>query len=115
MNISLLVTNTGNSPAFEVSLTDVLNSTLFNPASFTYTPVTGYTITIVGNTVNIVGNPGTFINNSIGNNSLYFNFTVNATNNVPSNSTFTNQANGTYYSMPTGFTERRISYSFSPI
>jgi uncharacterized repeat protein (TIGR01451 family)/fimbrial isopeptide formation D2 family protein len=109
MNISLLVTNTGNSPAYEISLTDLLNSILFDPTTFVYTPVTGYNIYINGSTVYIIGNLGTFLNNTSGNNTQYFNFTVNATNNVPSNSTFTNQANGIYYSMPTVFNQTRVS------
>ncbi len=115
MNISLLVTNTGNSPAFEINITDLLNSTLFNPASFTYTPVPGYTIELNGYTVSIIGDPDTFINNTSGNNSQYFNFTVNSTYDVPSNSTFTNQANSTYYSMPTSFTDSRSSTASSNV
>ena len=115
MNISLLVTNKGTSPAFEINITDLLNSTLFDPTSFTFTPVPGYTIQLNGYTVSIIGDPGTFINNTSGNNSQYFNFTVNSTANVPSNSTFTNQANSIYYSMPTSFTDSRSSTSQSNI
>ena len=115
MNISLLVTNNGNSPAYEININDLLNTTLFDTSTFTYTPVTGYNISIIGNNVNIIGNPGTFLNNTVGNNTLYFNFTVNATNNVPSNSTFTNQANSTYYSMPTSFSNSRSSTKSSNI
>ena len=115
MNISLLVRNIGNSPAYEINLNDLLNTTLFDTSTFTYTPVTGYNIGIIGNNVYIIGNPGTFLNNTAGNNTVYFNFTVNATNNVPSNSTFTNQANSTYYSMPTIFPYSRSSTASSNV
>ena len=107
INVSLRVRNTGTSPAYEINLKDVLNSILFNPSTFTYTPVPGYTISINGYTVNIVGDSGTFLDYLSTNNTLYFNFTVNAVNDVPSNSTFTNQATGIYYSLPSTFSERR--------
>ncbi len=108
MNVSLKVTNTGSSPAYEVSLTDVLNTTLFDITSLNFSPPTGYTFSLTGNTLNIIAAPGTFINNT-GNTTLYFNFTINATTNVPSNSTFTNTANATYYSMPSNFPDTRSS------
>ncbi len=108
MNVSLKVSNTGNSPAYEVSLTDVLNTTLFDLTSLNFSPPTGYTYSLTNNTLNIIAAPGTFINNT-GNSTLYFNFTINATSNVPSNSTFTNMANATYYSMPSSFPDTRSS------
>ena len=96
VTIRFNVTNNGLSPAYNVYLWDVLNSTAFNlttvtevttPAGFSYTynPLNG-TIEYTGGNIN----PGQ---------TLTFEFNVTLNNNVKSNSTFQNTVNATYDSL----------------
>lgn len=96
VTIRFNVTNNGLSPAYNVYLWDVLNSTAFNlttvtqvttpPAfSYNYNPANG-TVEYIGGTIN----PGQ---------NLIFEFNVTINDNVKSNSTFPNRVNATYDSL----------------
>nr|WP_245315994.1 isopeptide-forming domain-containing fimbrial protein [Methanobacterium aggregans] len=107
MTVTLNVTNNGGSPAYNLKLTDVLNSTLFDLTKFSYTPVTGFNISITGNTVNIVAADDTTVINP--GQTLQFIFTVNAMKDVPSNSSFINNATiQSFRSLPSSYSESRI-------
>ncbi|NYB51391.1 MAG: DUF11 domain-containing protein, partial [Methanobacteriaceae archaeon] len=105
VTVTLRVNNIGTSPAYQVDISDVLNTVLFDsttvsvvsiPVGFTFYP---------GSTVRIVANPGTVINNGSG--PLNFVFSVQVNLDAPTNSTFQNWASILYSSMPAGFNETR--------
>ncbi|MFU2192624.1 hypothetical protein, partial [Methanobacterium sp. MZD130B] len=104
VSITLTIRNTGSSNAYQINITDILNTTLFNPATWTYTPVAGYTFTRNANIISIIGDSTTFIAPS---GSQTFTFMVNVATDVPSDSSFTNIASVVYSSMPPGFNQNR--------
>ena len=107
MTVTLNVTNNGGSPAYNVNLTDTLNSTLFDLTTFNYTPVTGFNISLIGNTVNIVAGDDTTVINP--GQTIQFIFTLNAMKDVPSNSSFINNATiQSFRSLPSSYTESRV-------
>ena len=111
MTITLNVNNSGNSPAYNVNLTDILNSTLFDQTTFSFTPISGYNIFLTGNTVNLVAADDTTVINQ--GQTITFVFTVNAMKDVPTNSSFNNNATiQSYRSLPTTYTESR---AYTPV
>ena len=106
MTVTLNVTNNGGSPAYNVNLTDTLNSTLFDLTTFSYTPVTGFNISLIGNTVKIVAGDDTTVINP--GQTIQFIFTLNAMKDAPSNSSFINNATiQSFRSLPPSYTESR--------
>ncbi|MBP1945818.1 putative repeat protein (TIGR01451 family)/fimbrial isopeptide formation D2 family protein [Methanobacterium petrolearium] len=104
VTVTLKVTNTGSSPAYQMELNDVLDTILFNsstvslvssPPGFSFTP---------GSTVVIKAISGTIINPG---DVLTFIFTVLVNDNVPTGSVFQNQADVSFSSMPPGYNDAR--------
>ena len=104
VTVTLTVTNTGSSPAYQMELRDVLDTILFNsstvslissPSGFNFTP---------GSTVTINALPSTIINPG---DVLTFVFTVLVNDNAPTGSIFQNQANISFSSMPPGYNDTR--------
>ncbi|MDD3753461.1 MAG: carboxypeptidase regulatory-like domain-containing protein, partial [Methanobacterium sp.] len=104
VSITLTIRNNGSSNAYQINITDILNTTLFDPTTWSYDYASGYTLTRNGNIISIIGNTNTFLRPGY---SQSFTFRVNVANDVPSDSAFTNIASVVYSSMPPGFNQNR--------
>ncbi len=114
VTIYLVVNNVGTSPAYQIKITDSLNSTLFDNSTFVPYTDPNYSITISDYLVTIQPfDPTTFLANGT-NQTFRFNVTVKG--DVPSNSSFINFVNFFYSSMPPGYNEtRNYTNSSTPI
>ena len=113
VTITLTVTNDGTSPAFDVTLTDILNNVLFDRRQFISVNEISTPIGFLYNYNELLGTvtyTGASINNG---QSLTFQFRVNVNSNVPSGSTYTNTLNPQYSSLP-GTTPGERTYTDTP-
>ena len=105
LSITITIINNGNSNAYRINISDILDPKFFNSSTAELPVIDGFNIYREGNAIYIVANEGTFI--ASGDNKT-FTFNVTVIQDVYINSTFKNIANVTYSSMPNNtFNETR--------